>query len=271
MADQTHRANRPVTSSVDPAYSSPEYLEKRRLALAQLQTPTDLDHHDPKHPAGHADAIRTSTRLTSYTKCNQGKVAMDITPQDVIDVMNAAGVRNWVLMGLHGYVGYLPSPRATQDVDVMVSYQEGKRARKAIAEKWPELVVRELSQVIRFMDPSDLDPDGHPKPIVDLMFPWAPFQELILKEYVVVDDRTQHRLPTVEAALVSKYAAMLSPHRERDRKEQDAVDFRRLVKANRDQIQGEPLRRLARLVWEDGADEIERFIQIALSDTPLPI
>ena len=31
------------------------------------------------------------------------------------------------------------------------------------------------------------------------------------------------------------------------------------------------LRRLAALVWEGGADDTQRFIQIALSDDPFPI
>jgi len=252
-------------------FFSPAYLEARRLAMEQASTPADMDDFDPKLPAGHAYAIRTSTRLTSYTKRHQRKAAMDITPQDVIDVLTGAGVKNWVLMGLHGYVGYMPSPRATQDVDIMVPYSERNRAKKAIATRWPELLIRELSQVVRFMDPSDLDAEGNPKPLVDLMHPWAPFQELILKEYVIVDEQTQHRLPTVEAALVSKYAAIVSAHRSREKKEYDAGDFRRLVRTNRDRIQATELRRLAGLVWEGGADEIERFIQIALSDEPFPI
>lgn len=196
---------------------------------------------------------------------------MDITPQDVIDVLNAAGVKSWVLMGLHGYVGYMPSPRATQDVDVMVTYNERNRAKKAVAARWPELVVRELSQVTRFLDPLDLDSEGNPKPVVDLMHPWSPFQELILMEYVVVDEETQHRIPTAEAALVSKYASMLSPHRDRDKKEQDAVDFRRVARANRDRIRRDDLHRLAGLVWEGGANDIDRFVEIALSDEPFPI
>ena len=166
-------------------------------------SPKDLDDFDPTLPAGHASAIRTSTRLTSYTKRHQRKAAMDITPQEVIDVLNAAGVKDWVLMGLHGYVGYMPDPRATQDVDIMLPYSRRAKAKKAIVERWPELVVRELSQVTRFMDPLDLDPQGQPKPSIDLMHPWSPFQELILKEYVVIDESTQHRLPTLEAALVS--------------------------------------------------------------------
>jgi hypothetical protein len=207
-----------------------------------------VDDLAPKAPTGHAYAIRTSTRLTSDFRRLYRKGAMDITPQDVVDVLNAAGVKQWVLMGLHGYEGYLPTPRATQDIDVMVPYSQRGRARKAIAARWPGLVIRELSQVTRFLDPADLDQEGGPKPVVDLMHPWSPFQEVILEEYVVIDPDTQHRLPTVEAALVSKYAAMISPFRERDRKEYDAGDFRRLARANRDRIRRDDLRRLAGLV-----------------------
>jgi hypothetical protein len=174
-------------------------------------------------------------------------------------------------MGLHGYVGYMPDPRATQDVDVMVAYGERQRAKKAIAERWPDLVVRELSQVTRFLDPNDLDATGQPKPVVDLMHPWSPFQELILKEFVVVDEQTKHRLPKVEAALASKYASILSPHRDRGKKEQDAVDFRRIAQANRSSLNMAVLRRLAGMIWEGGADEIERFVEIAQTDKPFPV
>jgi hypothetical protein len=174
-------------------------------------------------------------------------------------------------MGLHGYVGYLPDPRATQDVDVLVPYAQRKRAQKAIQEAWPDLIVRELSQVVRFMDPNDLYPNGQLKPVIDLMLPWGKFQETILKEFVVVDEKTRHRIPRLEAALVSKYGAMVSPHRDWDKKEQDAVDFRRMVRANHDRIQRNELRRLADQVWQNGGNEIEQFLEIALSDQPFPI
>jgi hypothetical protein len=128
------------------------------------------------------------------------------------------------------------------------------------------------------MDPLDLDPNGQPKPAIDLMHPWSPFQELILKEYVIVDKEyvivdkeTQHRLPTLEAALASKYAAMISPHRDRDKREYDAADFRRLVRSNRDRIRNDDLRRLAVLIWERGGEEIDQFIRTALSDAAFPI
>lgn len=255
-------------------FFSPAYLERRRQALEAAEAAAGfhgIDEFDPTLPSGHAYAIRKSTALTSYAKRHQRKTSMDITPQDVIDVLVAGGVKHWALMGLHGYVGYMPSPRATQDVNVMVPDNERGRAEKAIAARWPELMIRELSQVTRFLDPLDLDSDGQPKPAVDIMHPWSPFQELILKEHVVVDKETQHRIPTIEAALVSKYAAIVSPHRDQEKKDYDAGDFRRLVRANRERIRREELHRLAELVWEGGAKDIDRFVEIALSDKAFPI
>jgi hypothetical protein len=174
-------------------------------------------------------------------------------------------------MGLHGYVGYMPDPRATQDVDIMVPYGSRARAKKAIAARWPELVIHELSQVTRFLDPQDLNHEGKSKPIVDLMHPWSPFQELILKEYIIIDDATKHRIPTLDAAIISKYAAMRSYDCDRADKEYHVADFRRLVRANQDRIRTAELHRLAALVWEGGADDVLRFVEIALSDKPFPI
>ena len=256
-------------TSID--FFTPEHLERRRQAMAKYTGWKGVDDLNPKVPAGHARGVRTSTRLTRQIKRTHRKQAMDIAVQDVIDVLVAAEIKGWVLMGLHGYVGYLPEPRATQDVDVMVPYSQRKRAVKAIRQAWPELLVRELSQVVRFMDPQDCYPDGEPKPVIDLMLPWGKFQETILAQFVVVDEETQHRIPRLEAALVSKYASMISQHRDRDKKEQDAVDFRRMVRANHDRINRADLRRVADEVWDGGADEVEQFLEIALSDQPFPV
>jgi hypothetical protein len=64
---------------------------------------------------------------------------------------------------------------------------------------------------------------------------------------------------------------MISPFRDREKREYDAGDFRRLARANRNHVHHDDLRRLAALVWEGGADEVDRFVQIALSDEPFPI
>ncbi len=196
---------------------------------------------------------------------------MNITPQQLIDVLVEADVKGWVLMGLHGYAGYLPEPRATQDVDVMVPYSQKKHSVKAIREAWPDLEVRELSQVVRFLDPGDCDGEGQAKPVVDLMLPWCKFQETILREHVVIDDATKHRLPTLEAAVVSKYAAMVSAYRAAEKRDYDAGDFRRIVRTNHDQIDRDVLRKLGDEVWSGGGEEVLEFVQIAMQDRQFPI
>jgi hypothetical protein len=120
------------------------------------------------------------------------------------------------------------------------------------------------------MDPNDLYSDGQPKPVIDLMFPWGSFQETILREYVVVDQETQHRIPRLEAALVSKYAAMVSEDRDRADREQDAGDFRRMVRANRERIDCDVVRQLGDELWEGGGNEILQFLDIAFLNQPFP-
>lgn len=195
---------------------------------------------------------------------------MDVTPEEVIECFRRAKIKNWVLMGLHGYVGYLPMPRATQDVDVMVPYSQKKRASQAVMERWPMLSKLELSQVIRFADMQDCDSDGKPKPVIDIMLPWSPFQELILKEHVIEDQETGSRYPTIEAAVVSKYAALVSPYRSAEKKAYDAGDLRRLIKANEKRIDRQRLQELGNLVWERGGEELKQFIDLALRDQPFP-
>ncbi len=230
-----------------------------------------VDDLDPKGPSGHAYGLRVSSRLTSDYRHRLRRGIVDVTPHEVIECMLQAGVKQWVLMGLHGYVGYLPMPRATQDVDVMVAYSEKRRAVAAVATRWPMLTQFDLPQVVRFLDPTDLDPEGKPKPVIDIMLPCSPYQLTILKDHVIEDSETRSRYPTVEAALVSKYAALVSPHRSRDKKEQDGVDFRRIIRTNHQRLDKDILQSLGNQVWEQGGEEILRFIDLTLQDQPLPI
>lgn len=234
--------------------------------MAKRGPSQSLDEGDPQGAVGHAYGIRKSTWLIRAYRELHRKLAMDITPQLVIDVLVKAGVKKWVLMGLHGYIGYFADPRTTQDVDIMVAASERKKSVKAIQAAWPTLLIEQFSEVVRFKDPNDLGPDGRPKPVIVLMNPWASFQQTILKSHVLVDKTTKHRIPRLEAALVSKYAAMISAMRVFEKKQQDSVDFRRMVRANCDRIDREILRKLAEEVWPGGADEVERFIEQTMRD-----
>lgn len=244
-------------------------MASRRLALAQLPGPGTANSSDPTAPVGHDRGVRSSVRLTQMFRQQKG-ILMEVTPQQVTKCLSDALVQPWALMGLHGYVGYLPRPRATQDVDVLVTYDDRELATAAIHVRWPELQILEYEQVVRFMDPNELDGDGKPMPVIDLMMPWSKFQETILEKYIYLDEETGHWLPTLEAAIVSKYAPLISPNRKIERKDLDAGDFRSIVKANAKKIDEHIVRELANQVWDGGGDEVVEFIALALQDQPFP-
>jgi len=255
-----------------PELYTEAHLEQRNLAISEEDKGwAGVDATDPKCPAGHQRGMRISVAITSNYREVHRKDAMDIKPQDLIDVLTAAGVTKWVLMGLHGYVGYLPQPRATQDVDVLIATSDRKRAVRAVQKAWPELVKQELEVVIRFKDPNDCFADGEPKTVIDLMLPWSQLSQAILDQYSVVDEDTGNRIPTVEGALASKFSAMVSRNREWDKKQQDAVDFRRIARANYGLVDRDALRRLGDLVWDRGGEELERFLEIAQRDESFPV
>jgi hypothetical protein len=64
---------------------------------------------------------------------------------------------------------------------------------------------------------------------------------------------------------------MISRYRDIEKKNYDAGDFRRLVKANYTKINRDDLRRLAELVYEGGGDEIERLVESAKRGEPFTI
>ncbi len=255
----------------DPApsdFTDPAFLAAREAAMRAVPAPPDAP---PWRPPSYADALRISEKITSDYRELHRPDSMDVKPSEVCAALQQGGVKNWVLMGLHGHVGYMSDPRATQHVDVLVPYSQKKRAVKAILERWPTLVVGETEFVVRFKDPDDLDEKGQPKVVIDLMLPWGPLHEAIIKNCVSIDDGTQLRIPTVEAALACKYAAMISPHRLRQKKLLDAADFTNIVEVCEKPLNESTLRLLGDLVWEKGGEELVRFIEIALNDEQFPL
>lgn len=58
------------------------------------------------------------------------------------------------------------------------------------------------------------------------------------------------------------------PHWYREKKEYAAADFRGTARANYASVDRERLRRFGELVWEDGGEELDRFLDIAPKDEP---
>jgi hypothetical protein len=208
----------------------------------------------------HLDALRTSSQLTlTFRRMYQREAAM-VTPEDVIAVLHQAGV-NCVLMGTHGLGGWRSEARATQDVDVLVTKKDVRKAVRALRAAYPDLEVTDTPVVTRFIDPAS------GRPAIDVMKPTQTVYQVVFRHTIPVGDT--HRIPDLEMALASKFAAMVSPNRTRAKKIIDAGDFVDVVTHNRGDLDLQKLKKLGDKVYPNGGAEIIRLIEDI--DTGRPI
>ncbi len=208
----------------------------------------------PAQDARHRISLRKSSQLTAiFRRMYKPKAAM-ITPEAVIKILNKAKVK-FVLMGTHGIGGWRSEPRATQDVDVLVRKSHHRKAVAAVKKAFSDLQVQDLPAVTRFLDPLD------GKPVIDLMKPEEDFYREVFKNPVRVGKT--HLIPNLEAALASKYSAMVSPHRSAEKKALDEGDFISMVAQNHEVIDLDILFSLGEMVKANGGVEIQRFVQQA--------
>ncbi|HEX7378155.1 MAG TPA: hypothetical protein VF278_13645 [Pirellulales bacterium] len=210
--------------------------------------------HDPpikSGPTDHGAALESVDWLTRTQYKMHRPDAVQVEPHELIRVLNEAGVR-FVLMGQHGISGWLSEPRATRDVDVVVEKRRFAKAVRAIHAAWPELLVRELPVVTRFLDPANAEP------VIDVMRPNDLYREAF-KNCVRVGQT--HDVPNLEFALAAKFAAMVSRNREIPKKHSDASDFAQMVLRNHSSVDVERLRQLGDVVYPSGGDELTRFVE----------
>jgi len=200
----------------------------------------------------HAEILRVSTDLTLLNRRMFQPMATLVTPQGVIDALNRAGVRP-VLMGTYGLAGWRGQSRATQDVDVLVRKKDVRKAMKCLQEAFPTLVVKDMEVVARFTDPEIGEV------VLDLMKPTDELYKLVFR-YTIPVGQT-HDIPDLEMALVSKFAAMISPLRLPEKRLVDAGDFMRMVRINRQAIDLPKLYRLADRVYLQGSAEMASLIR----------
>jgi hypothetical protein len=234
---------------------------------------TDFSHDNglPTKAVGHASGLATSTAISRSYRNDHRPGSQFVEPQQVIEVLRAARINKWVLMGLYGYVGYLASPRATQDVDILIATEECEPAIEGIRRRWPKLIVDREAVVIRFRDPGEVAIDGETKQVIDLMLPSNECYSAILEKYHCIDPSSGYPIPLLEAAMASKYAALVSPYRQWIRKQQDAVDLRTIIMPNPNRINRELAVEIADLVFQGGGAELLEFIDLAINNQPFPI
>jgi hypothetical protein len=199
----------------------------------------------------HLQALHTSSWLSSHFREHYQPMAIDVKPERVIEVLHSVGI-NCVLMGTHALNTYRDEARATQDVDVLVRKKDVAKAVKALAEAFPALTINDTPVVTRFVDPATA------KVVLDVMKPTQGVLQVIFRHTLPVGQT--HRIPDLEMALASKFAAMVSANRRPDKKMIDAGDFMNVVMNNRQEIDLKKLQRLAEKVYAGGSKEILAMI-----------
>lgn len=195
----------------------------------------------------HGESLAMSTALSDYY------VPQFITPLEVITILNRAGVR-FMLVGLHGIAGWMNEPRATQDVDVLVAARGLKKAVRALLEAFPHLEADDHPVVTRLRN-------RETKAVaIDVMKPNQElFREALKHTHTVSSEGQTYRIPSLEMAVVMKFAPMISLNRDDLDKYQDAHDFGRIVLAN-PEIDLKKLAELGDLVYPGGGKEVLELV-----------
>ncbi len=237
-------------------------IVKRRKAIRNIRKLT------PPTPLGggrvaqvketHERNLWKSSVLSSF------QVSGMISPLDVIRVLNDARIR-FVLVGAYGLAGWIKEPRATEDVDVVVASKQVKKAVTALCEAFSQLEPVELPVVVRLRDR-----EAHAVAI-DVMKPaQQPYRALFRHTHTVVSGDQTYRVPSLEMAIVMKFAAMTSLYRAEKDKYQDAHDFILLIE-NNPEYDRERLAELGALLYPEGGKDVLEMARKAQAGEKLDI
>jgi len=179
-----------------------------------------------------------------------------IPPEDVIRVLNRAKIR-FVLVGAYGIARWKKEGRATFDVDVVVAARQVKKAVAALLKAFPDLEAEDLSVVTRLREPEKR------QVVIDVMKPaQQPYREVFKHTLQAVVGKESCAVPSLEMALVMKFAAMTSLYRAAEDKHRDAFDFIRIAKHN-DAIDRNKAASLASLIYPEGGKDLLEMLDKA--------
>lgn len=200
----------------------------------------------------HLEALHTSSELTRWFRRVREPNVEKVTVERIIAVLYREGI-NPVLMGTHGLIGYRSEPRATQDVDVLVTKKDVRKAARVLNEEYPYLEVRDSSVVMRFVDPVSQ------KVVIDVMKPTSQTMRMVFRHSLKIGKT--HRIPALEMALICKFDAMTAPNRREDKRLIDLGDFVNVVMNNRSTLDLEKLERIGNLMNPRRGSAILRIVE----------
>ena len=206
----------------------------------------------------HLQNLAISTALSGHYVSNY------IGPEVVIDVLNAAGVR-FMLAGAHAIGGWMNEARTTEDVDVLVLARHVRVAIRTLQGAFPHLELRDTPVVARFAD------QVTKLVVIDVMKPNQPLHRVAMRHtHRIETDERSYFIPSLEFALAMKFAAMVSPRRERRKKMRDATDFFGMVEVN-PKIDLVKLSKLGERVYAAGGVEVLDLVRRIRDGEPITL
>ncbi len=200
----------------------------------------------------HLQALHIGSEVTRWFRKEREPQVLKVTPENVIAALHGAGI-NPVLMGTHGINVYRDEARATQDVDVLVTKREVRKAIRVLEEAFPYLEIMENSAVARFVDPVSQ------KGVLDVMKPSSQSMQAVFRNTVAIHDT--HRIPTLEMALVAKFTALTAPNRRRVKRIQDLADFGNVLQNNRTVLDVDKMERIAERARPGDGAKIRHLVE----------
>jgi len=210
-----------------------------------------------------AESLLLSSQLSKLPLLGreQPEDVVRMGPEDVIPILKAVGLE-FVLVGAHGIGGWLVQTRATQDVDILVRVKDAKKAADAILNVLPLQMEKHLD-VWRFKQNDQY--------LLDLMLARAPLYKRVFKEFHEISAKGRTvRVPKLEAALATKFAAMVGHYRAPEKRLLDAADFSSMVSANKD-IDLALLEEIAELIYSGAGAEAVKYVKDARAGRILEI
>jgi len=183
---------------------------------------------------------------------------------EVIRILNGARI-SYVLVGAYGLAGWRKESRATEDVDVVVSAKQVKKAVNVLCDAFPHLEAVDLPVVVRLRDRETQDV------AIDVMKPLQqPYRDVFKHTHSVQSEGLKYRVPSLEMAILMKFSSMTSLYRASEDRHRDAQDFIRMVKRN-PELDKEELAELGTLVYPDGGKDILELVRKASAGEMLNI
>ncbi len=170
-----------------------------------------------------------------------------VTCEGVVKALHRAKI-NPILMGAYGIGGFLSEPRATQDVDVLVTMKEVRKAVRVLETEYPYLELLDGVMVARFRNPTTQ------RVMLDVMKPKSRLMQAVFRNCVRVGKT--HRIPDLEMCLALKMAAMSGPVRKERKRLIDLADFIDMIEHNRQVLDLAKLERLGVIAKPGGGKRI---------------